>query len=426
MERTRNREPNMPRTGLTKRRLTALALLLLLFVAAFFAAFSFRWWREGEEPPPCRTVSIYLVAETEGSYYLEETAREVPEETTPEVAAVEELIKGPEPGSGLKPAIPASVELLGIEVQGETCTLNLSRELIEDIDDLDPCAARERLALAAIANTLTDLEGIKEVLLEIEGIREGTIDGARVEDFWGYYGLPPVLSRQEDLVGPPGIMKEEELSAWKKIDRQALADSLGWGEVVRGSQNGMRIALTFDAGASGQPTPAILDALKAAGVHSTFFLTGQFVDAYPDLVKRMADEGHEIANHSDTHPEFPKIGLDEARNQMAVTEEKIRSLTGMTTKPYFRFPYGARTQSLVQFVNGEGYLSIFWTVDTLDWMTEATPESIRSRVMNNACPGAIVLMHCGSPQEAQVLPTIIQDLRASGYEVVTLSEVLSP
>lgn len=183
--------------------------------------------------------------------------------------------------------------------------------------------------------------------------------------------------------------------------------------------------MTFDAGASGQPTPAILDALKAAGVHSTFFLTGQFVDTYPELVRRMAEEGHELANHSNTHPEFPKISQEAARHEIEITEEKVASLTGMTTKPYFRFPYGARTQSWVDFVNGEGYLSIFWTVDTLDWMSDATIESIRSKVLSKACPGAIVLMHCGSPQEAQALLSLLRDLKSSGYQMVTLSEVLA-
>lgn len=80
---------------------------------------------------------------------------------------------------------------------------------------------------------------------------------------------------------------------------------------------------------------------------------------------------------------------------------------------------------MIDFVNEQGYLSVFWTIDTLDWTSEATPESIWKRVMNNACPGAIVLMHCGSQQEAQALPAVIEELRASGYELATLSEVLS-
>ncbi len=418
----------MAEKAVSKKWSSYLAVAILLFTLALFAVFSLHWLTdEGGNSLP-RTITIYLVAETADSYYLQEVPRKVPEGSALETTAMEELVRGPDPGSDLKPAIPSSVRILGIEVREGTCFLNLSSEIITDAGTLEPCAAREKMAVGSIANTLTSIEGIDEVKLEIEGLQKGTIGNVHVEDLWGYCGLPPVLYRQADLIGSPGLSKclAAYLPAWKRIDKLALADSLGWGEAGRGSQNGKRIALTFDAGAGGQPTPAILDALKEAGVHSTFFLTGQFVDAYPDVVKRIAEEGHEIANHSNTHPEFPKISPESARKEIAVTEEKIRSLTGISTKPYFRFPYGARTRSWVDFVNGEGYVSIFWTIDTLDWMAETTPDRIRSRVLNNACPGAIVLMHCGSPQEAQALPSLIQGLKSSGYEVVTLSEALSP
>lgn len=163
--------------------------------------------------------------------------REVPEDSTLETAAIEELIRGPEPGSNLEPAVPKSVRILDIEVRGGTCRLNLSRELITDASMLDPCAAREKMAVGSIANTLTSIDGIDEVVLEIEGLQKGMLGSVYVEDFCGYCGLQPVLSRQTELVGPPGLSKglAASLPAWKRIDKLALADSLGWGEVVKGN-----------------------------------------------------------------------------------------------------------------------------------------------------------------------------------------------
>jgi len=216
------------------------------------------------------------------------------------------------------------------------------------------------------------------------------------------------------------------LPRWMRVDRVALARSLGYGEVTRGNTSANRVALTFDAGSGADSVPAILEALAAAGVKSTFFITGRFAEEFPEMVRRMADDGHEFGNHSFTHPGFTGISTAEVDSQIHRTEAKVVELTGLSTVPYFRFPYGARNPGLVRQVNALGYLSVYWTVDTLDWMPEETCERIRSRVMSNVCPGAIVLMHCNSPQEGQALASIIGDLKASGYDVVTLTEVLSP
>lgn len=213
--------------------------------------------------------------------------------------------------------------------------------------------------------------------------------------------------------------------AWRTVDRNALAALLGWGEVTSGNKAGAEIALTFDAGSGGERAPAILDALKSAGIHSTFFITGQFADTYPAIVKRIADEGHELGNHSYSHLRFTTITSEEAQSQVERTEARVVELTGITTKPYFRFPYGSSNGALVKQLNELGYLSVFWTLDTLDWETKTTPENIIARV-SRAGPGTIVLMHCDSPQEAVALPTVIGNLRAAGYEPVTLTEVLSP
>ncbi|MHB8895569.1 MAG: polysaccharide deacetylase family protein [Candidatus Geothermincolia bacterium] len=229
--------------------------------------------------------------------------------------------------------------------------------------------------------------------------------------------LPNTTRALEDLMS--------RQSTWRNVDRTALAASLGWGQVSRGNTAGKRIAITLDAGADAGPTAAVLDTLKAAGLHCTFFVTGQFATGWPALVQRMASEGHEVANHSWSHPKFPALSPSQVTTQVARTEETVRGLTGSSTKPYFRFPYGAGSGALVEQLNAEGYMGVLWTFDTLDSLG-ATAEAIRARASRYACPGAIVLMHCGSPEGAKALPGIIRDLKGAGYELVTLTEVLGP
>jgi len=213
--------------------------------------------------------------------------------------------------------------------------------------------------------------------------------------------------------------------AWRSIDRETLAARLGWGQVSRGDTTKRRIALTFDAGEDGGPAPAILDALKSAGLHCTFFLTGQFADKYPDLVKRIASDGHELGNHSYTHPKFTTLMPEQVSSEISRTEERVKLLTGLSPRPYFRFPYGAGSDALVKQINGMGYIGVLWTFDTLDSMG-ASSQTIIDRVAKYASPGAIVLMHCGFAEEAKALPSVIKELEGAGYQIVTLSEVLSP
>lgn len=213
--------------------------------------------------------------------------------------------------------------------------------------------------------------------------------------------------------------------AWRAIDRQALMASLGGGQVLKGNAANRRVALTFDCGSEGKYTPAILDALQAADVHVTFFVTGQFAHDFPAIVQRIAADGHETGNHSYSHPHFPQLAAAEVASQIARTDEAVVSLAGQSTKPWFRFPYGEGSNDLVKQVNALGYMGVLWTYDTVDWDPKTTVEAITTGVAKHAAPGAIILMHAGSPQEAQALPTVLKDLKAAGYQVVTVTEVVS-
>lgn len=189
------------------------------------------------------------------------------------------------------------------------------------------------------------------------------------------------------------------------------------------------VALTFDGGASDTGVPAILATLADRGVPATFFVTGDFAARYPGRVRSMAAAGHRIGNHSTTHPDFTGLTADRARQELVRAESAIADLSGRSTRPWFRFPFGAHDPAALGVVNDQGYAAIGWTVDTLGWQGTTEGRSVASvvaRVVGTARPGQIVLLHVGAhPQDgstldADALPTIIDRLTGLGYGFVTI------
>lgn len=196
-------------------------------------------------------------------------------------------------------------------------------------------------------------------------------------------------------------------------------------EVDAGPSSAKLVALTFDAGSSAEPVPQILRALAQRGIHCTFFLTGQWIERYPDAARQIAESGHELGNHSWSHPAFTSLTDEQMREQLRRTEEMALRICGRSTKPLFRPPFGARDERVRSVAADEGYLTIYWTIDSWDSVKkDITPQMITGRVMRLMRPGAIVLMHCGSEATAQALPQLLNALDAQGYRVVTVSELL--
>lgn len=193
------------------------------------------------------------------------------------------------------------------------------------------------------------------------------------------------------------------------------------------------VALTFDAGANADGVPSILSTLQATGTPATFFLTGRWTEQYPELARDIASR-HPVGNHSVTHPSFTTLTDAELRDEVLGAEATIEEVTGSSTRPLFRFPYGDRDARTIRLVNEEGYGSFRWTVDTLGWkgtsagMTAAT---VVDRVTDTARPGQIVLLHVGSHPsdrstlDADALPQIIEQLQTQGYRFITLTEALT-
>jgi peptidoglycan/xylan/chitin deacetylase (PgdA/CDA1 family) len=196
-------------------------------------------------------------------------------------------------------------------------------------------------------------------------------------------------------------------------------------ELDRGPATRPVVALTFDAGSSPAPTSAILQALAAADLRCTFFLTGTWAVQNPELVRRIAARGHELGNHTYSHPDLRRVSSARVAQELDRTDKLVRHLTGRGTRPYFRPPFGARDPRVLRDAARRGYRCVYWTTDSLDSVQRGiTPRQIERRVLTRLCPGSIILMHCGSSATAQALPHLLAALHHRGYRVVTVSELL--
>lgn len=212
----------------------------------------------------------------------------------------------------------------------------------------------------------------------------------------------------------------------------ALPASLRGAEWERIPTSRKVVALTFDAGANADGVPAILRTLEATDTPATFFLTGRWTEAHPDLARRIASS-YPVGNHSVTHPAFTTLSDAQVRREVGDAEGTITRIAGRSPRPLFRFPFGDRDARTIRLVNDAGYGSIRWTVDTLGWKGTSggmSASAVVDRVVATAGPGQIVLLHVGSHPtdgstlDADALPRIISELKARGYRFVTLPEAL--
>lgn len=186
-----------------------------------------------------------------------------------------------------------------------------------------------------------------------------------------------------------------------------------------------KVAITLDAGASAAPTPSILETLSSHGLRVTFFLTGKWAEQNESLVRRIRQEGHEIGNHTYSHPDLRKLGNDKILEQLRKTDDIIAHITGKECDPYFRPPYGGRDKRVLSTVSDAGFTSIYWSLDSWDAFKKGiTSKEITDRVLGRVQGGDIVLMHCGSQATADALPIIIRELEKRGLQIVPVSELL--
>ncbi|MHB0912102.1 MAG: polysaccharide deacetylase family protein [Armatimonadota bacterium] len=237
--------------------------------------------------------------------------------------------------------------------------------------------------------------------------------------------LPPRRVEQPAPRPEPRPAPSAQKPAEKPASPQPSQPSEPGKEYSRGSAESREVALTFDAGASAAPTPEILETLARHGSHATFFLTGRWMEQNPKLARRIVAEGHEIGNHTFSHRRLTSLNAGEIADEVNRTEALALELTGKSTKPLVRVPYGARDARVLALLGDLGYTSIYWDLDSWDSVREGiTSLEITDRVTGKIRSGSIVLLHCGSQASADALNGVLDQLESEGYRQVTVSELL--
>lgn len=188
-------------------------------------------------------------------------------------------------------------------------------------------------------------------------------------------------------------------------------------------RNDMKIALTIDAAWEDDKTEFILQELKSRNIHATFFLCGFWAEKHPDKVKAIHADGHEIGNHSATHPHMNSLTAAQIQEEVTKYDDLLESLIGERSKN-FRAPYGEYNDQVITTLHDMGYEVIQWTIDTIDWKEDRSAQTILDKVASKLAPGSIILCHNNGYKIKEYLPTMLDSAIEQGYEFVTVSELL--
>ncbi len=183
-----------------------------------------------------------------------------------------------------------------------------------------------------------------------------------------------------------------------------------------------KIALTFDVAWDDKDVEHIIEALDKYKVKASFFIVGEWMDKYPESTDLIHNKGHEIVNHSDTHPYMTKLSQEEMENEILDCDAKIYAVTGEKLG-LFRPPYGDYNNDVVTAADNTSHKVIQWDVDSLDWQ-DLSADEICDRVTEKVKSGSIILLHVGAKNTPQALPLLLKKLTESGYKPVKVSELI--
>lgn len=183
-----------------------------------------------------------------------------------------------------------------------------------------------------------------------------------------------------------------------------------------------KIALTMNCAWNADDMDSILQTLEKNQVKITFFVVGDWADKYPEALKKIADAGNEIANHSNTHPHVNNLSSEENIKEIELCSKKIEAITGKKTTLY-RAPYGEYNNTVIKSAKTAGHTAIQWNLDTLDY-TGLTGEEMWARLNGKLKSGSIILMHNGTQHTADSLEMLINNIKQNGYEIVTVSDLI--
>lgn len=186
------------------------------------------------------------------------------------------------------------------------------------------------------------------------------------------------------------------------------------------------IYLTFDNGYEEGYTDQVLDVLKEENVPAAFFVTGHYVKSAPELVQRMVDEGHTVGNHSYHHPDFTIMTKEKVQKELETLEAAVAKVSDQKHMQYMRPPKGLFNEQMLKWSNDLGYTNIFWSLAFSDWKTDEQKgwKYAYDQVMDQVHPGAIILLHAVSSDNAEALSHLIKDLKEQGYTFKSLDDLV--
>ncbi|WP_337099364.1 delta-lactam-biosynthetic de-N-acetylase [Paenibacillus sp. YIM B09110] len=199
------------------------------------------------------------------------------------------------------------------------------------------------------------------------------------------------------------------------------------GALFLGDTTKKELYLTFDNGYENGYTPRILDILRDKKTPATFFVTGHYIKDQPELLKRMASEGHIIGNHSWSHPDMTTLSDEQIKSELDKVNVQVRELTGQKEMIYLRPPRGIFSERVLAVSKQVGYTNVFWSVAYKDWDVNAQRgrDYAYSSVIKQLHPGAIILLHSVSKDNTEALGGIIDEARRQGYEFKSLDELMA-
>lgn len=184
-----------------------------------------------------------------------------------------------------------------------------------------------------------------------------------------------------------------------------------------------KVALTFDCAWGSEDIPDILNTLREHDVKATFFIIGVWAEKNPDEVKMIADEGHDVANHSYSHYKMSSLNSSAIKSEILKCDRVLKKITGKDVE-LFRPPYGDYNNDVVRIARELNHYTIQWDVDSLDWKPGITAEEIKNRVLKKVNKGSIILFHNDTKHTAKILPEIITSLKQKGYGFIPVSQMI--